>query len=201
MRVSSDGSVSDLIAELKQQPSQEAAQQIYQRYIGRLVRRAKSLLGDAPRGAADEEDIATRAINDLFAGIEEGRFPRLDDRQDLWQVLMMLMHRRVVDHLRKYGPEAALLQGESVLHGVSEDSAQAFGMARLPDDEPTPEEVMEFADSLRCRLADLPAERHRQIALWKLEGRSSEEIAGLLGYTKRTVEYALQAIRKAWEAA
>ncbi len=201
MPVSSEGSVSDLIAELKQHPSQEAAQQIYQRYIVRLVRRAKSLLGDDPCGAADEEDIAARAINDLFVGIEEGRFARLDDRQDLWQVLMMLVHRRAVDHRRKYGPEAALLQGESVLNGGAEDSSQGLGMAGVRDVEPTAEEAMEFADSLRRRLAELPAERHRRIALWKLEGRTSAEIARLLGCTKRTVEYALHAIRRAWETA
>ncbi len=201
LATSSEESVSDLIAALKQHASQEAAQEIYQRYIGRPVRRAKSLLGDAPRGAADEEDIAALAINGLFAGIQEGRFPRLDDRQDLWQVLMRLVRCRVIDHLRKYGPEATLLQGESVLNGSLEDNSQPRGMAGAHDNEPTPDEVLEFADSLRRRLAELPAERHRRIALWKLEGRTSEEIAQLLGSTTRTVQYALHAIREAWEAA
>lgn len=194
-----EGSVSQWIDQLKADADQQAAQRIYERYIDRLIRRAGSLLGSASRRAADEEDIAVEAIHGLFQGIGQGRFPRLDDRDDLWQVLMRLVRCRVIDHLRKYGRETAVVQGESALGAGTDAGSQPPGMNRVSDDEPTPEEAAEFAESLRRRLGQLPVERQRQIALWKLEGRTNREIAELLGRTTRYVEYALHAIRTTWE--
>jgi hypothetical protein len=40
------------------------------------------------RRAADEEDVALSAFNSFCLRAEEGRFLRLDDSDDLWQVLM-----------------------------------------------------------------------------------------------------------------
>ena len=34
---------------------------------------------------ADEEDVALSAFDSFCRGAEQGRFPRLDDRDDLWQ--------------------------------------------------------------------------------------------------------------------
>jgi RNA polymerase sigma factor (sigma-70 family) len=195
----SETSVSEWIQELKEHTNEEAAQQIYERYIRRLIGRARAMLGAAGRRVADEEDIAAQAIQGLFEGVAKGRFPRLNDRNDLWQVLMRLVRCRVIDHWRRYQQEARLIRGESVFGASPDASSQPPGMNRISDDEPTPEEAAEFTESLRRRLAELPTQRHRQIALWKLEGRTNDEIAGLLGCTTRTVEYALNAIRKAWE--
>ena len=39
------------------------------------------------------------------------------------------------------------------------------------------------------------------LALWKLEGYTNDEIAGLMGYTRRTIQRMLAVIRQSWEAA
>jgi len=197
-----DHTISDSITQWKEQSNQAAAQTIYERCIGRLVRRAKALLGDAPRRVADEEDVAARAINGLFEGIREGRFPQLKDRHDLWQVLMMLVRRRAVDHLRKYGRPSERRQDGSVAgRGQGASPPQAELIDWLRDEGPTPEEALELADALRRRLAQLPTARARHIALCKLAGYTNDEIAGFLECTTRTVEYALGEIRKTWEEA
>jgi len=98
----SEGSVSACIRLWKQHASQEAARKIHFRYIARLTRWAKRLLGHAPCRVADEEDVAAEAIQGFFDGIKKGRFPHVDDRHDLTQVLWMLVNRRVIDHLRRY---------------------------------------------------------------------------------------------------
>lgn len=56
---------------------------------------------------------------------------------------------------------------------------------------------MEVEEALRNRLRQLEP-RHRQIAIWKLEGRTNEEIARLLGCVTRSVERALSVIRTTW---
>ena len=66
-----------------------------------LVGLARSKLGDVPRRAEDEEDVALAAFASFCKGIEAGRFSRLDDRDDLWQVLIVLTERKAVDQVRR----------------------------------------------------------------------------------------------------
>src|SRR3954447_6495601 len=71
-----------------------AAQWLWEGYFARLVGMArKKLRGRRPR-AADEEDVALSAFDSFCRGAEAGRFPRLNDRDDLWQVLVLLYRRR-----------------------------------------------------------------------------------------------------------
>ena len=69
----------------------------------RLIRLASRKLGDLPRRVADEEDVVLSAFNDFLRGVEDGRFTRLDDRDDLWQVLVMLTERKAIG-LRRHDP-------------------------------------------------------------------------------------------------
>ena len=64
--------------------------------------------------------------------------------------------------------------------------------------EPTPEEASEVADECR-RLLDLLDEPElRQIALWKVEGYTHEEIAERLDCVPRTIERKVSRIRLLW---
>ena len=76
----SDQSVTVWLEQLQAGDS-AAAQQLWQRYVERLIRLANRKLGDLPRRVADEEDVVLSAFNDFLRGVEEGRFARLDDRR------------------------------------------------------------------------------------------------------------------------
>src|SRR4051812_48283 len=71
-----------------------ALQKLWEGYFARLVGLARTRLRGVPRQAADEEDVALSAFDSFYRGVEEGRFPRLDDRNDLWQVLVLLTARK-----------------------------------------------------------------------------------------------------------
>ena len=75
----------------------EAIRRIWERYFADLVRLARSRLRDIPRGAADEEDAALSAFDSLCRGAERGCFPRLDDRENLWRVLVTITARKAAD--------------------------------------------------------------------------------------------------------
>src|SRR5688572_16833726 len=79
----------------------DAAQRIWERYFRRLVGLARVRLGDLPRRAADEEDVVLSAFDSFCRGAERGHFPRLDDRDDLWALLVTITARKACD-LRKY---------------------------------------------------------------------------------------------------
>ena len=69
----------------------------------------------------------------------------------------------------------------------------------LVNREPTPDEAFEVAEECERLLNQLKDPILRQLALWKLEGYTNEEIAKILGCVPRTVERKLRAIRDIWE--
>jgi hypothetical protein len=98
--MSPEGSVSGWLGQLKD-GDPDAAQHLWQRYFARLVGLARARLQGTPRQAADEEDVALSAFKSFCAGVKQGRFPRLDDRDDLWRLLVTLTARKAA-HLRRY---------------------------------------------------------------------------------------------------
>ena len=72
-------------------------------------------------------------------------------------------------------------------------------LLELVNREPTPDEAVEVAEECERLLNQLKDPKLRQVALWKLEGYTNEEIAKSLGCVLRTVERKLQAIREIWE--
>jgi hypothetical protein len=96
---SSPESVTEWLVRLKA-GDQAAGQQLWQRYLDPLIHLAERRLGAAPRTMADEEDVALSAFHAFLQGVSAQRFARLADRDDLWQVLVMLTERKAVGLLR-----------------------------------------------------------------------------------------------------
>jgi RNA polymerase sigma factor (sigma-70 family) len=175
-----------------------AAQQVYERYFEQLVSLARKKLGDLPRRASDEEDIVVSAFHSFFRGLRAGRFPRLDDRDDLWRLLVTITARKAVAELRRaYARKrgGAAVRGESVF--VDEQRTR-HGIGQVLGRAPTPDfavQVTEECDQLLSRLED---DSLRAIALLKLEGYTNEEIGQEMGCALGTVARKLARIRKIW---
>ncbi len=86
-------SVSQWIGQL-QAGDRAAAQKLWERYFQRLVGLARKKLQGLPRRAADEEDVALSAFASFCRGAEEGRFPRLQERDNLWRPLVTITVRK-----------------------------------------------------------------------------------------------------------
>ncbi len=86
--MSSDGSVTCLIGMLKEDGDRAAAQRLWadllpeagQRRVGRWRR-------SVSRRVSDEEDVALSAFESFYRRAERDQFPKLEDREDLWQLL------------------------------------------------------------------------------------------------------------------
>ena len=179
---------------------ESAAQALYQRYIERLTSLARNRLRGMPRRATDEEDVAQVVMNSFFAGVAEARFPRLEDRNDLWQVLVMLTERKVIDRIRRQLSQKRKGEvGESRLIFANDTGSSIGGLQDVMAREPSPQFAAEFAEEFDLRLQQLENEELRQIAIWKLEGRTNEEIARQMGCVTRTVERRLELIRRLWQ--
>src|SRR5262249_20885336 len=146
------------------------------------------------RRVADEEDVALSAFDSFIHRAAAGRFPRLEDRDDLWKVLFVLTVRKAIDHARREGRR---VRGGGQVRSLEQlTGLEAGELAAL---EPGPELAAEMADECRRLLDRLGDETLRSVAGWKMEGYTNVEIAARLGCVEQTVERKLQRIRRRWE--
>jgi RNA polymerase sigma factor (sigma-70 family) len=154
-------------------------------YFDRLVQLARRRLQDLPGMANYDEDLALRSFYSVYRRIQDPERPlQLTGRDDLWRLLATRTISRAIDLIRRHRPGEVPGEGD---------------LEQLLTREPTPEEAAATADECR-RLLDLLGEPDlRQIALWKVEGHTNEEIAARLDCVPRTVERKVARIRLLWK--
>ena len=168
-----------------------AVRPLFDRYFRRLVGLARQRLRDAPRRAADEEDVALSAFDSFCRNAEHGRFPDLADRDSLWRLLAAFTLRKAAHHLRdagrlKRGGGAAADDRSGVLE-------EALGR------EPDPGLAAGLAEECDRLLAALDDPELKTVALLRMDGHSVEEVAEQVGCAPRSVKRKLQLIRQIWE--
>jgi DNA-directed RNA polymerase specialized sigma24 family protein len=184
------GSVTVWLGRLRAGDREAAAGALWGRYFGRLVGLARDRLRTRPRSpAADEEDVALAAFDSFVRSAEAGRFPRLGDRDDLWQVLFVLTARKSADLADR---EAAAKRGGGRTAALS---AAGFDPPAA-DPDPDPAEAAALADGLDHLLGLLGDDRLRRVAVMKMNGHTHPEIAAALGVGLATVERKVRTIRE-----
>jgi RNA polymerase sigma factor (sigma-70 family) len=197
--MSSEGSVTRWVAALKGGDT-AAAQSLWERYHRQLVALARRKLDSSRRRGADEEDVVQNAFHSFFQGVAHGRFPQLHDRDNLWRLLVVITARKALDqlaheHSKRQG--GGTLQGESrISSGQSECDDAAI--EQVVGDEPTPEFAAQVAEQYQRLLELLGDESLRQVAVWKMEGCTNDEVAERLDCSLRTVARKLETIRIIW---
>lgn len=192
-----NGSVTGWLAALRNGES-IAAQKCWEAYYSRLVNLARVKLSDKKRTLQGPEDVALSALKSFCLGAEQGRFPRLDDRHDLWQILVMLTKRKAIDALRREScrPDLVPLPRPHV-----ENSTGGLSIDDIIADEPTPQSIVALAEERQRLLAMLPDDLCRQVAELKLQNYTNVEIAAKLDRSVATIERKLDLTRRHWEKA
>ena len=156
-----------------------------------MVGLARLKLGQLPRGAADEEDVALSAFNSFCQGVAQGRIADLQDRDGLWRILVVITVRKAL-HLvqhegrQKRGGGQVLETDDAILSGLIGREACPAVVAAMN------EECARLLD----RISD---DNLRRLVLLKLEGHSNVECATLLGRTRVTVQRMLTLIQLKWQ--
>jgi len=190
--MSADGSVTTWIHALTA-GNDDVAQNLWERYFGRMVELARNKLRASVSRAADEEDVALSAFHSFCQAAHERRFPRLANRDDLWQVLVMLTARKALDQ-RKY--DLRKKRADSATRPLDDAALETVIGA-----DPDPAFAALVADEFRALLDRLDDAELKYIAIRKLEGFTNDEIAAELNCTVRTIGRRLALIRDLWEKA
>ena len=197
--MSSEGSVTRWVTALRA-GDLAAAQPLWERYHRKLVSLARQRLRSARRRAADEEDVVQSAFHSFFRGMARGRFPQLGDRDNLWRLLVVITARKALNQLARERTQrrgGGTLQGESRI-SPKEPACDEAAIEQVVGDEPTPEFAAQVAEEYQRLLDLLGDDTLRRVAVWKMEGLTTDEIAGRLGCSRRTVARKLDMIRLTW---
>jgi RNA polymerase sigma factor (sigma-70 family) len=153
-------------------------------YFDRLVQLARQRLQNLPGMADYDEDVALRSFHSVYRRLRDPERPlQLRGRDDLWRLLAARTISRAIDLIRRHRPAEVL---------------DAHDLEQVLSLEPTPEEAAAMADECRRLLELLDEPELRQVALWKVEGYTNEEIAARLDCVPRTIERKLRRIRRLW---
>jgi RNA polymerase sigma-70 factor (ECF subfamily) len=181
------------LIDLWRQGDEDAARQIVERYLDRLLQLARGRLSQRLASRVDPEDIVQSVFRTFFLRLKDGRFT-FADQDDLCKLLMRItLHktlRQVAFHkAAKRDPSLETEQGE---HHREQ-------LLALLDREPSPEATVAFLDQLEHFLALLqPLER--QILELKVQGYSNDEIMTRLDLRyDRKIRRVLERVREVAE--
>jgi RNA polymerase sigma factor (sigma-70 family) len=180
------GSVTTWLDGLKDR-SEGAAQELWNRYFSQLVQVARRQMR-APARDADEEDVALSALKSAMLGVQNNRFPDLNDRTGLWPLLVTITARKAINELKRQ-------------HAKKRDYSSELPLIEehlIAGSEPSPDFALRLADEIQALVVALGDETLQVIAQRKLEGYANEEIAKELNVSTRTIVRKLARIRQEW---
>lgn len=176
----------------------DAVRELWGRYFRRLVGLARQRLRNAPRRAADEEDVALSAFDSFCRHAEEGRFPDLLDRDSLWRLLVVMTARKASHLIRD---ETRQKRGGAGIGDLPDGGGDVPILETVLSREPTPDLAAQVAEECQRLLGELGDKELEQVAVWRMEGYAVDDIAGKLDCAPRSVKRKLQLIRDIWQKA
>ena len=188
MSPSLDVAVTRWVHALQKDREPEAAQQLWDAYFERLVTLALDHLRThrSPRPALEDcEDVAISAFHSFCQGAAAGKFPQLEDRDDLWLILVVITRRKVADLIEREGAQKRGRQWNRA----------GPPLETLPAHEPGPEEAAIAADLYRTLFAKLGDDRLRAATKLRMEGWTVAEVAEFLGCSIPTIARRLRYVR------
>jgi RNA polymerase sigma-70 factor (ECF subfamily) len=167
---------------------QDAARQLFDRYVDRLVALVRRRIGTRLARRVDPEDVVQSVFRTVFGRLREGQF-HIREQDDLCKLLMRVTVHKALRQVEFHGAEKRDMareapQGEKPLE-------QLMGVL---DREPRPEAVVAFVDELEQFLSQLgPLER--QVVELRLQGHGNEDVARQLGVIDRRVRRVVERVR------
>jgi RNA polymerase sigma-70 factor (ECF subfamily) len=175
-----------LLARWRDQSDEQAAEELFQRYITRLIALARQRISRRLGRRLDAEDVVLSAWRSFFVRVRDGRI-EVQPGNDIWELLATITLHKMVGHLERHTAGKRSIQREE--EWQTDDSLCLVPVEAVARD-PLPEEELALQEELEAALAPL-SPTHRQIIELRLAGCTQPEIAGQVGRTERLVRLVL----------
>lgn len=190
-----DGSVTKWV-HLAKAGDEEATRKLWDRYFRQVALVARRRLSHS-NGLFDEEDVALSTFDGVIRALKDDRLDPPNDRFEFWGLLRQSARRRVNDRLKV---EGAAKRGGG--RGNPERNPRKLQLGIDPDQLSgqldDPQFTAAMSEECKLLLESLRDEELEKVVIWKLEGRTNDEIAEALGYSKRTIQRMVGNIREVW---
>lgn len=192
----SDSQITPLFRRVQNGRDEDAIEKLWNAYYERLLGVSRRYFGELPKRIADEEDVALSAMNSFFDAAENGRLNAVQNRDELWRILITITLRKANRHKERVMSQkrggGGIARGESgFFHGTDRDPDT---MGDIPDGRIATDVI----DECRELIGLLPESTLRNIAVQRLAGSTVEEIATDLGVASSTVKRKIRRIRGLW---
>jgi RNA polymerase sigma-70 factor (ECF subfamily) len=186
-------SFTDLMGRLRA-GDQDAAREVFERFVRNLVRLAGSQFDAVLRRKVDPEDVVQSAYKSFFLRYGAGKL-EVRDWDNLWGLLTVITLRKCFDRVEYHRAERRDVQREAAAHpGAAGAEPWWQAVAR----EPTPDEAAVLAETVEQLLRGL-AEDERPVLEMSLQGYTTQEISERLARPERTVRRLRERLRKELE--
>ena len=172
------------LVEQFQSGDETSAEELFERYVERLSRLARSRLSPRLAQRVDAEDVVLSAYRSFFLGARDGRFA-IRRSGDLWALLVRMTLNKLYRTATHHQAEKRSLHSETTL-------PEGFDLTR--SSEPTPDEAAALADLIESLMTSLPAHHRRMLEL-RLQGERIVDIAAETRHSERTVRRVLDESR------
>jgi RNA polymerase sigma-70 factor (ECF subfamily) len=167
---------------------QDAAAQLFERYVGKLVSLAQRHLSSQLGRRIDAEDVVQSAFRSFFRGTRDGRF-HLEPGQELWRLLAVMTVMKLKKQVEFH--TAAKRDFQLERNPASEESQPAVGRVI---EEPSPADSLALIEQVERISAQLGRDQQRIFAM-RLDGHQLDEIGAAVGISERTVRRVLDKIK------
>ena len=188
--------ISVLLQRVKDGRDEDASAGLWGQYFDKLVNVARRNIASLPKRSADEEDVALSAMHSFFRAAEAGRLSNLQNRDELWKLLVTMVIRKANRQKEKAFAQkrgGGDVRGESVFMKAGVEAGP--GLAGMPDDQLVSDLMSQCHEMIG--LLDDPL--MKEIAVMMMEGYTIDEIADAKSVSRSTVKRKKELIRQLWE--
>jgi RNA polymerase sigma factor (sigma-70 family) len=178
-----------LLARLCRNGDSVAAQQLFERYVDRLVALARRRLSPSLASRVDPEDVVQSVFRTFFVRLQDGQF-QLEQQDDLCKLLVRITIHKT---LRQVAYQKAAKRNPSAEAG--QENTEREELYAVLDREPTPDEAVVFLDQLEHFLKKLKPEERRILEM-KVQGFKNEEICQELKIYDRKIRRILERVQE-----
>ena len=161
---------------------EDAADELFRRYVDRLIGLARNRMSSGLARRVDAEDVVQSVYRSFFAHARNGQYA-IERAGDLWRLLATITVNKVRKKARFHGQQKRSIDRERSLDsgtGTSADEVELFaGGPATPD-------AVAVVDELEAVMVGLEA-KHREMLELRLQGQCLQEIADKVGRSQRTV--------------
>ena len=173
---------------------ENAAVEIFDRYVTRLVALASSKLSAGMRRRVEPDDIVQSAYRSFFRNADDGQF-EVGNEFQLWGLLAAITVNKVRTHVKHHTAQKRDVYAET----TATSSQSCYGLP--PEDiarEPNGDDAAVLVEEYEVFLAGL-SDFQRDVFELYLSGHSAEQIADSVKRSGRTIRRTLEDLRKRLE--